>query len=135
VLLRLLYVLFARATLLSTLLALVGLIGPATLPALERPIKFDEKGLMAGAASPSLRFVKLVLPRCCSSWSLILRTSLSRLPEVLALTLEMQKHVGRTKLNGSDWLQTRLQELGLEVYASSNVGPSIIRGGERKGGE
>ncbi|MEW5301775.1 MAG: hypothetical protein WDW36_004613 [Sanguina aurantia] len=47
--------LIANSGIVTTLLLIVGYCGIALLPALERPIHFDEKALVAGAAAPSSR--------------------------------------------------------------------------------
>lgn len=54
-LLRLLDLLASRAHALSVVLLLAGTLGLLALPLLERPITFDEKGLLAGSAFPTLR--------------------------------------------------------------------------------
>ncbi len=53
--LRLLDALSDNAQLISVLLLAGGLFGLLALPLLERAIGFDEKGLLAGGAFPTLR--------------------------------------------------------------------------------
>lgn len=50
----------SHASLLSWLLAAVGLLGLLALPLLERSISFDENALLAGSARPTVR--------CACSW-------------------------------------------------------------------